>query len=568
MGDAKNETAGKAWYFFHDGVQHGPFDDEELCRAADEGRLKPSDEVWRPDLKVPVAALHIKGLFPEGATPEKTAATEPLGKPRKSPPAPPAANPATAFRASVSKSGSIVCPYCWHSFDPQDFLFIAGHESLRGDPVLGEGESLRFAPTRFTPDGHAIDDGGVRCPDRACPHCHMRFPENLLGLKPLFVSMIGASGSGKSYLLACMTWKMRSTLHEHFDISFTDADPSINTWLHEYERILFMQANRQKLQFIRKTQAVADERHYRDVIIDGMHVLLAMPSMFSLQSDGFQGPGGESRAPVCRTLVMYDNAGEQFQPTFDHANSPGTRHLLHSEALLFLFDPTMDVGFRSTLTGDDIQLKLEKKVDRQDIYFTETINRIRKNLGLDPRERYNRPVVVVVSKADVLGEEMRAHIAHNPWAWNEAAQADALDHNVLLPVSFATRALLKQHAPEAVNAVESFASNVLYVPVSALGHSPTFDRKSSELSIRPADIKPCWAEVPLLCVLHALGYVSRVLRRDESHPAPEHFRVQDGMFHFTVPGTDERVRLPVSHAGASLRDPKTGRWFRVPDLKP
>ena len=55
--------------------------------------------------------------------------------------------------------------------------------------------------------------------------------------------------------------------------------------------------------------------------------------------------------------------------------------------------------------------------------------------------------------------------------------------------------------PEIVSAAESFAEQVIYIPVSATADSPEVDPKSGLFGIRPRDIDPMWAEVPLLYVL-------------------------------------------------------------------
>ena len=62
--------------------------------------------------------------------------------------------------------------------------------------------------------------------------------------------------------------------------------------------------------------------------------------------------------------------------------------------------------------------------------------------------------------------------------------------------------LLWKISPEIVSAAESFASQVLYVPVSATGRGPEIDPNTGALGFRPKDMKPIWAEVPML---YALG---------------------------------------------------------------
>ena len=45
------------------------------------------------------------------------------------------------------------------------------------------------------------------------------------------------------------------------------------------------------------------------------------------------------------------------------------------------------------------------------------------------------------------------------------------------------------------------AQDVVYIPCSALGHTPQIDRASGQLCVRPAQIKPMWVEVPLVYAL-------------------------------------------------------------------
>jgi hypothetical protein len=63
------------------------------------------------------------------------------------------------------------------------------------------------------------------------------------------------------------------------------------------------------------------------------------------------------------------------------------------------------------------------------------------------------------------------------------------------------RALLWKLSPEIVSAAESFAEQVLYLPVSATGRSPEIDPATGAKGFRPRDIHPQWVEVPLLYTL-------------------------------------------------------------------
>ena len=56
---------------------------------------------------------------------------------------------------------NITCPVCWLHFDGGDIMHIAVHDSLRGDPILGEDAQQRFLATRFNNAGQAIDAMGI-----------------------------------------------------------------------------------------------------------------------------------------------------------------------------------------------------------------------------------------------------------------------------------------------------------------------------------------------------------------------------------------------------------------------
>lgn len=562
--------AERHWRYCHDGETLGPFSDQEMCVEADAGRLLPTDVVWRddePDLRV--RGYEVDDLFPdlEGRPPEGGAAEDDLA-------AGPAdwepEMPTMVFQSSTSDTGSVMCPHCWFRCEAEDVLYIARHPELTGDAILGSDAPQRFLPSRFTPDGHAIDPEGVVSPDIACPRCHMRLARALLSMPPIFVSVVGAPASGKSYFITSMCWQLRRTLLKHFLVRFTDADAMGNRWLNDYEERLFVQADEEAFQAIDKTQLQGDL--YREILYNGMSISLPLPSVFTLQAEESSIFHAEAGEFVNRTLVLYDNAGEHFEPGRDSAQDPGTHHLIHSEAILFSYDPTKDPGFRKLLkyVTNDVQVTQKHTVQRQDVLLTEVINRVRLYSGLDSRDRFEKPMIVMLSKADVLGEYLDQWLNQEPWRWDDAIEACSLDISRILQVSFTVRSLLEKFSPEIVSTVESFASDVIYVPVSALGHSPSRDpayrgEGDAPLVVRPADVHPKWVEVPLLYVLFRMGYVSSLRDVNEAHPLPEDYEIRGGMLHFIIPGTTKRVRLPLTYAGTSLKCWESGTWFRVPN---
>src|SRR5262245_37514157 len=123
--------------------------------------------------------------------------------------------------AAVTLLPRTTCPHCWHAFAPEEVLWVSEHHDLRGDPWLPD-EPLRFLPSRFHPDGNALDPRGEVCHHLACPHCHLNVPRELLELEPVFVSAFGAASSGKSFYLATAVRELRLLLPEQFGLGFSD----------------------------------------------------------------------------------------------------------------------------------------------------------------------------------------------------------------------------------------------------------------------------------------------------------------------------------------------------------
>jgi hypothetical protein len=522
------------WFFASNGETHGPLTPAQMFQAVDSGRLCPADEVWRDDMDYRVQAAKVKGLF--GAE----TASAPENVPVAEAPVASMANPG---------HGSVSCPYCWYHFNPEDVLFIASHPELLGDAVLGVEEPQRFLPTRFTPEGLALDAKGMRCPDIACPRCHIRLPALAVSAPPVFLSIVGAPASGKSYYLASSMWKLRTVLPGLFGCSFADADAVTNQWLNDYEERLFFQSESARIQPIVKTDETA-AHVYRAVTLDDMQVFLPLPCMFSFTS----GLGAADK----RCLVLYDNAGEHFQAGHDSIYRPGTQHLLHSEGILFLFDPLADPRFRRFLRDSMSSSLGTAAVHRQDVLLVEMISRIRKHLGLTGGELYEKPLVLGISKADVFGDLLRQE--DDPWIHDPTTGGHALDLGRIAEVSYRTRRLLMQYAPEIVNTVEGFARRVVYVPVSALGHNPPPE------GVQPSLIQPRWVEVPLLYILAKSGYLPVAGLPDDSSGVRAQVEQRGYLLRFHAPETGAVHEVPWHYCGYELECHQSGRRFRVPHV--
>ena len=428
-------------------------------------------------------------------------------------------------QATIQLRAQVTCPHCWKTFPPEDVLWISSHPSLRGDPLLGEDAQQRFLASRFTVEGHAIDVKGVTCSRLACPQCHLSVARALLQMKPLFVSILGAPSSGKSYFLAAMSWQLRKSLRERFNLSFQDADPVANQILSDYEGTLFNSAREDELATLPKTEKEGEL--YESVSYGEREVWYPRPFVFSMTPMETH-PSYEKRTFISQALCLYDNAGEHFLPGGESPNSPGTQHLALSEVLLFMFDPTQHVKFRKAChgTSSDPQMAMKGWTHRQDLVLLEAANRIRRYSGLGESEKYSRPLVIVVTKFDAwCGLTKTNRLSSGRVVRSIGPSLSAIDRAELENVSKQVRSVLNKFAPEMVAAAEGFSRHVTYVPVSALGQNPEVDQKTGFLGIRPRDIKPMWAEIPLLYAINrvAEGLVRTATRADGervSEPPP------------------------------------------------
>jgi hypothetical protein len=213
-------------------------------------------------------------------------------------------------------------------------------------------------------------------------------------------------------------------------------------------------------------------------------------------------PNADYASHLARVVCLYDNAGEHFMPGQADGISSVTQHLGFSRAILFLFDPTQDPRFRARLRGHskDPQLDEQSPTRRQETILAETAARVRQFAGLSSAEPINRPLLVVVPKADVWGALINLDLSTEPIVHSCIANGTlaGVDLDRIEGVSNLVREMMLEIAPELVAAAEEFSKKVVYIPTSALGNSPEMISGREGLWIRPSQIKPKWVTAPFL----------------------------------------------------------------------
>jgi hypothetical protein len=469
------QIASEHYIVSHNNEDFGLLKEDDLLNYCENGIFKPTTKVYcvaNPDKVMEMSELIDFGY--EGVEPVESA---PVGEKKRM---------VVVEEVQAELGESFMCPYCRTVSDLADVLSVSTSPALLDDPVLGEGEQRRFLPSQFTSNGLALDSEGGVCTEIACPRCHMALPRMLLDTPQMVMSVIGAAGAGKSVFLASSMWQCRQVLGRMFGVSFMDLDPVSNRWINAYEEKLFFQEDDQSLQQIEKTDLQASNV-CRTVMMDGDSVLLPLPSFFQLRT---------KTDPQPQSLVVYDSAGEHFRAGADTQASAVTLNMLNADVLFFMFDPSADPRFRPML--DHGTGTAHNYAQRQDVLLAEMAARIRRHMGNRSESRLTKPLIFGVSKADLL----RQHLPLDDDIYKKIDDKRyALDLNALRCVSEATEALLNDITPEVTATAHDIASEVWFVPVSALGHNPMRE------GVRPCDIKPLWTELPVVFTLAKKGLV-------------------------------------------------------------
>ena len=194
-----------------------------------------------------------------------------------------------------------------------------------------------------------------------------------------------------------------------------------------------------------------------------------------------------------------------------------------AHCLLFVYDPTQEPEFRKVAkdASSDPQMKMAV-TSRQDVLLAEAARRVKTYRGLAMTSLHDKPLIVLVNKYDAWQKLVSGSRLEVPWTKHSSGGFSVLRIDTIQKVSTVIRNMLKQFVPQIVSTAESFVdpARILYLPVSATGGPPTPD-KQGNLRHRVGDLRPMWAEVPLLYVIsqHVNGLIP-FQRPTESTPNP------------------------------------------------
>lgn len=439
-------------------------------------KLKADEEAAGMSVNCPDCGVEFPVPQPESFTPQPE---HPLSE-----------QPAAVVRdpafVKPNADGELTCPVCWLHFDGGDIMHIAVHDSLRGDPILGEDAQQRFLATRFNNAGQALDAMGIPSSEIACPHCRRKLPPSFLGMPHHIISLVGDQSAGKSYYLSVLTKVLPATLYREFSVVFQDGDPTGNAPVNDMRKALFGAQSPAEAK-LAKTQF--EGAMYERLPRQGRMVALPRPFVYTLAAE-------EKTRDQC-ALIFYDNAGEHFQPGVNIVEQPGAQHVASAAGIMYLFDPFNSPEFRQHLR-DTKDPQLEKPVvDQQDIILSEMRTRIQTIRNLHSGETIQTPFAFIVGKYDAWLQLL------NGKNLRESVHDGKLDISAIEENSNMIRGLLYQLSPPLVANAEALSSNVMFFAASSFGHTPVKLKIGAENAYvpDPARLRPVNVELPLLWIL-------------------------------------------------------------------
>lgn len=242
--------------------------------------------------------------------------------------------------------------------------------------------------------------------------------------------------------------------------------------------------------------------------------------------------------------------------------------------IIFLLAPIFFSNFaissrlRPFLTKEVISQTDERlKIQNQEVLLSETLSRLHKYRVVKSGEKYSKPFFVILSKFDDWDHLLNFDLIQMfPIIDSKDKLSHEFDMYVIMNVSFYIRKILHDKAPEFVSMVEAACSNVIYIPNSALGCAPELLSDGKTWGIKPQNISPVWAEVPLLMLMSYMNLIPITNSCSSSKHIVEieKYQIARDMVTFIHPGSGERCQLPRSFFGQIINDYERNIWFKVP----
>ncbi|MFE6798594.1 TRAFAC clade GTPase domain-containing protein [Paenibacillus chitinolyticus] len=395
---------------------------------------------------------------------------------------------------------SIVCPYCFNKFEPDDVVFRATHiKDSDDDFMLQEDERLNSWRRKFNlsevdmeavilpstiPDSYktyvqnvlvaVTDRYGETTRRRLCPYCHNELPISAGKVPSNIISIVGASQVGKSVYMTSLIHTLQHTTASNFNAACMPLSAEIS----------------------RKFR-----QHYHEPIFERGSMLQSTNPNEQQEPFIFQFVFKDEReAPL--TIVFFDVAGEGMvqREYLDIYAS----HIKNSSGILFLVDPLQIRSIR-----DKIQINVGGEqgefANRYDEPREVVISLFENFIAHQSNSKTDIPTAIVLTKSDMLQylkEEDSEYIQPNSNVFRNVVHQGYLDASEFENINGEIGRFIEKVDRPFKDAVDVYFSNTAYFAVSALGTNPVNKQISGV-------INPTRVDEPFIWLLHKLGYIAR-----------------------------------------------------------
>jgi len=386
--------------------------------------------------------------------------------------------------------GSLICPFDRLTFGAGHALYFSPLDSPGRNDLPTKADSWVRRDGKSVP----LDKHGKVCVNRACPHCKQALPDSV-GQPSNIFSLVGQSGSGKTYYLAALFHELEKVLAE-LGLSWISADAQLNEGIRDLSQIPF-KSGPAKNRMIAKTDNRAATQI--EIILRGETEKRFVPKPIIFKTKRSRVDKGTPSTPF-RFLTLYDNPGEHFtnvgrRNLIAEQARIAASHLAFASAIFLLYDPLLAVDFRDALGLDAAAGESDRQATMLDD-LPKRLQQARETEKTSEGGGRNVPMAVLVGKWDL---------------WESLAQGLRRDyftpeHQLDLAVVRENSAILSdllQRKSAPVAAAHAISDDVVYFPISSFGDvkTTTFSEGDNFISAPAEPVRPWAVSAPFLWAL-------------------------------------------------------------------
>lgn len=386
--------------------------------------------------------------------------------------------------------GNLICPFDRLSFGAGHALYFSPPNSPgRYDPP-SKPDSWTRKDGRSVP----LDKHGKVCATRACPHCKQSLPESV-GQPSNIFSLVGQSGSGKTYYLAALFHELEKVM-PNLGLSWISADSELNKGIRDLSQIPF-KSGQAKFRLIEKTDNRAATQI--EVVLRGEEGKWVVPKPIIFKTNRSRAEENSS-ASAFRFITLYDNPGEHFtsvgrQNLIAEQARIAASHLAFASSIFLLYDPLLSVDFRSALKLDAVAGEGDQQATMLD-ELPKRLQQARETEKTSQTKGRNVPMPVLVGKWD-LWESLAKGLRRNYFT---------PDHKLDLAIVRENSAILSdllQSKSAPVAAAHAISDDVMYFPISSFGDvkTTTFTESGTFITAPAEPVRPWAVSAPFLWAL-------------------------------------------------------------------